>query len=193
MKKHKIHLTRVTVFNTFFISKLIKLACQFFVWIANWKITGDIPPQKSCVVIAVPHQKWYDMPMTLIMFFMCNWKVYWLGKKEIFRFPFGFFFRWLGGIPIDRSKKNNFVEQATDFYKTEKNLMLVIPPQGTRKEGAPWKTGFWHIAKSAKVPVLLGHINYHQKTASIIGEFTPGENVRNDIKRIKKKYTYHSF
>ncbi|HRY82346.1 MAG TPA: 1-acyl-sn-glycerol-3-phosphate acyltransferase [Candidatus Moranbacteria bacterium] len=157
-------------------------------WISGWKIEGKIPNQQSCVLIAIPHTSNWDFPITLAMFSLCQWDVHWLGKKEMFTFPLKHFFCWLGGIPVDRSESNELVTQASNLYKENADLMLMVTPEGTRKKVLKWKTGFYYIALKASVPIFLGNLDYSRKVARILGVFTPTGEYEKDLAEIKNYY-----
>lgn len=89
-----------------------------------------------------------------------------LAKKELFRFPFGILFRALGGYPVDRSSKHNLVDQVVDIIKKQNHFVMAVTPEGTRKKVARWKTGFYHIALNANIPLVLSAIDYQKRNVS---------------------------
>jgi 1-acyl-sn-glycerol-3-phosphate acyltransferase len=91
----------------------------------------------------------------------------WLGKREIFRFPFGWLMRLLGGLPVERGVRANVVEQAASRFAAADRLFLVVPPSGTRSRASHWKSGFWHIARTARVPILCAYLDYARKAGGI--------------------------
>jgi 1-acyl-sn-glycerol-3-phosphate acyltransferase len=107
---------------------------------------------------------------------------------SIFKAPFGGFMQWLGGIAIDRSRANNTVEQMVECYRTSPELILLIPPEGTRSKVKRWKTGFYHIAQGADVPIMLGYIDAATKTVGFGDFFTPTGNIEADMQRIQQFY-----
>ena len=110
------------------------------------------------------------------------------GKAAMFRWPFAAALRWLGGIPIDRSKSHNVVEQSIQaFHKLEK-LIMVVPPEGTRKKVSYWKTGFYHIAQGANVPIVLGFLDYRRKVGGIGPTFHPTGHIEKDLQMIQAFY-----
>jgi 1-acyl-sn-glycerol-3-phosphate acyltransferase len=115
-------------------------------------------------------------------------KVYWMGKDAIFRKPFMSLFRWLGGIPIDRSSSNNVVQQSIETLTRHDNLALVVPPSGTRKRVTRWKTGFYHIANGAKVPIALGFLDYQKKIGGIGPILVPRGDLVADMEIISAFY-----
>jgi 1-acyl-sn-glycerol-3-phosphate acyltransferase len=159
-----------------------------FLKIMGWRVEGEIPDIKKFVIIAAPHTSNWDFPITLAVAFALKMKIYWMGKAAMFRWPFAATFRWLGGIPIDRSKSHNVVEQSIQaFHKLEKLIMLV-PPEGTRKKVSYWKTGFYHIAQGANVPIVLGFLDYRRKVGGIGPTFHPTGHIERDLQTIQAFY-----
>ncbi|MEO8086873.1 MAG: 1-acyl-sn-glycerol-3-phosphate acyltransferase, partial [Bacteroidota bacterium] len=101
-----------------------------------------------------------------------------------FRFPFGTLFRWLGGVPVDRSKHTNFVDAVADIFNQHDKFILAIAPEGTRKYVAQWKTGFYFMAVKANVPIVMTAFDYSRKTIFIREPFYPTGNLASDMKTI---------
>jgi len=159
-----------------------------FLKLMGWRVEGEIPDIKKFVIIAAPHTSNWDFPITLAVCFAMKMKIYWMGKAAMFRWPFAAALRWLGGIPIDRSKSHNVVEQSIQaFHKLEK-LIMVVPPEGTRKKVSYWKTGFYHIAQGANVPIVLGFLDYRRKVGGIGPTFHPTGHIEKDIQTIRNFY-----
>jgi 1-acyl-sn-glycerol-3-phosphate acyltransferase len=159
-----------------------------FLKLMGWRVEGEVPDIKKFVIIAAPHTSNWDFPITLAVCFALKMKIYWMGKAAMFRWPFAAALRWLGGIPIDRSKSHNVVEQSIQaFHKLEK-LIMVVPPEGTRKMVSYWKTGFYHIAQGANVPIVLGFLDYRRKVGGIGPTFHPTGHIEKDIQTIRNFY-----
>jgi 1-acyl-sn-glycerol-3-phosphate acyltransferase len=121
--------------------------------------------------------------------FALDLNIYWMGKVQIFRFPFGGLMRWLGGIPVDRSKANNLVAaSAESIVAAKRPLQLIVPPEGTRSKTRYWKTGFYHIAVTAQVPIVMAYMDYHQKLSGLGPIFHPTNDIEADMVRIKAFY-----
>ncbi len=112
-----------------------------------------------------------------------------MGKNTLFPFPLGWFMKWLGGTPIDRSKSHNVVVDTVRQYRENKDLIVLVPPEGTRKKVAKWKTGFYHIAKNANVPILMGYVDAEKKEAGIADYFYPSGSLEADMKEIQSFYS----
>ena len=159
-----------------------------FLKMLGWRVEGEIPNIKKFVIIAAPHTSNWDFPITLAVTFALKIKIYWMGKAAMFRWPFGEVCRWLGGIPIDRSRSQNVVEQCVQAFKQRDKLIVVIPPEGTRKKVSYWKTGFYHIARGANIPIVLGFLDYRRKAGGIGPTFYPTGRIEDDMQVIKTFY-----
>ncbi len=147
------------------ISNLLSALSAWLLKLWGWKITGRYPYEVPKLVLAVaPHTSNWDFPVGV--FVNSALKIYanYVGKHTIFRWPFGIFFRWLGGIPVDRTKKgSNFVSATVEAFRHHERMHLVISPEGTRKKVDKFRTGFYHIARLAEVPIALCTFNWAKK------------------------------
>jgi len=103
---------------------------------------GNFPEVDQCVIAVVPHTSWVDFFLGLLIRKVWNKEINYVGKKSLFRAPFGWFFKSLGGAPVDRSKNNNMVSATAAVFKERKIFRLTLAPEGTRKQVEKWKTGF---------------------------------------------------
>lgn len=161
---------------------------MFFLWITGWRTEGQFPIIPKFVFVGAPHTSNWDLPYCLFIVFVFRAKIYWLGKEAIFRLPFKRFFKWLGGIPIDRSKASDVVAQSIKQFHENERLILTIAPAGTRKRVKKWKTGFYHIATGANVPIVLGFLDYQRKVGGIGPVIYPTGDFEADIKTIRAFY-----
>ena len=142
---------------------------KLFVWwfsVRGWKMDVNLPNgYEKCVVIAAPHTSNWDFVFSLAVFFKLDIPVRFLAKKELFIWPFKELLKSLGGLAVQRNKKLKLVDTIIDMFNQNEKLMLMIPAEGTRSKVERWKTGFYHAALGAKVPVLLGYLDYKTKTA----------------------------
>lgn len=153
----------MAIFN-FMWSKLFKA----YLKINGWKYIGGFDKNlKKCVLIAAPHTSNYDFPLAQAAFYLMGIKTNYLAKKELFKGPMEKLFKKWGGIPVDRSKKTDLVDQMAKLFSEYQELILVLSPEGTRKRVDTWKSGFYHIAKAANVPVACGYLDYAKKEAGI--------------------------
>ncbi len=179
-----------TIFTTPVVSTLMRVLSVTFLRWSGWTVEGALPPEvRKSVFIAAPHTSNWDLPYTLMVAFALRLNPYWMGKDSIFRFPFGAVMRWLGGIAVDRSKSNNLVEaSAKAIVEADGPLQLIVPPEGTRSKTRYWKTGFYYIAASAKVPIILSYMDYSAKRSGLGPVFEPTGDIDADMERIKAFY-----
>ncbi|MCB1599814.1 MAG: lysophospholipid acyltransferase family protein [Xanthomonadales bacterium] len=181
-----------TLFDTPVVNILLRAVSRAFLQLAGWKVEGALPDRAGkCVLIAAPHTSNWDLPYTLMVAFVLNLRVYWMGKQSLFRWPFGPVMRWLGGIAVDRSKANNLVAaSAQAIIEADGPLQLAVPPEGTRGKTRHWKTGFYHIAIAAQVPIVLAYMDYERKVSGLGPVFKPTGDVNADMAEIKRFYAH---
>ncbi len=163
---------------------MISLIARLIFKILGWKIVGEFPPEKKYVIIAVPHTSNWDFPLGLTTRMAKKVRVHYVGKDSLFKGPFGFIFYWLGGYPVDRSKNTGFVDSIVKLYGEVDELRLNIAPEGTRKKAEKWKSGFWHIAKQANVPIMPIGLDYGNKEVKLMDLFHPGESYESDLPKL---------
>ena len=154
----------------------------------GWEIHADFPDLEKYVVIAAPHTSNWDFPLGILIIKALKIDVSWIGKHTIFRWPFGWFFRALGGTPVNRGKSLNVIQQTTDLFNQSDRLIFALAPEGTRSKTDHWKTGFYHIAKAANVPIALGYLDFGKKQAGVSRTFYPGDDIEADFKKIAEYY-----
>jgi 1-acyl-sn-glycerol-3-phosphate acyltransferase len=179
-----------TIFTTPVVRTLLKGVSLFYMKLTGWTIEGERPTaSERCVLIAAPHTSNWDLPLTLMVAFIMNLNLYWMGKESIFKPPFGAIMKWLGGIPVDRSKSTNLVaESAKALIEADGPVHLTVPPEGTRSKVRYWKTGFYYIALGAKVPIVLAYMDYPQKRAGMGPTIMPSGDIEKDMLVIKAFY-----
>jgi 1-acyl-sn-glycerol-3-phosphate acyltransferase len=179
-----------TIFTTPIVRHVLRGLSVAFLRLSGWTIEGSLPPRAAkSVFIAAPHTSNWDLPYTLMVAFALRLTPYWMGKASIFRFPFGGLMRWLGGIAVDRSKSNNLVAaSAQAITDADGPLQLIVPPEGTRSKTRYWKTGFYFIATTAGVPIVLAYMDYATKRSGLGPVFEPTGDVDSDMARIKAFY-----
>jgi len=145
-----------------------KIAQFIYYKIMGWKVVGNFPSKlKKCVIIVVPHTSNIDFFLGLVIRKVWNEEINWIGKKSLFKAPYGWFFRWVGGAPIDRSKNSDTVSATVAIFKEREKFRLTIAPEGTRKKVDKWKTGFYYIARAAKVPVVMVAFDFGNKQVKV--------------------------
>jgi len=177
-----------TIFDTPILSKLLHYLSKFLLKLVGWQIDGRLPDLQKFVLIGAPHTSNWDFVLFLgIIFYLCA-SVRFMGKSELFRKPFGVFFRWCGGIPVDRSKSTGLVEQMVQACEKSDRFILTIAPEGTRHKVNEWKRGFYHIAKNAGIPVVIAIVDGARKIVTIGQIFNPTEDIEADMKMIQGFY-----
>lgn len=178
-----------TVFESPVFSRLFQAVSILFLKIAGWRRIGQVPDLPRFVMIGAHHTTNWDAPIAIAMVFAFRLKAYWLGKHTAFRWPFAGILRWLGGIPIDRTKSADVVGQMIEEMKKRAELVLLLAPEGTRKKVTRWKTGFYHIARGAGVPIVLSFLDYARKEGGLGPVFNPTGNFETDMAEILKFYS----
>ena len=168
---------------------LIKKICVLIYWLIGWKAVGLSVnhPEKFMLIIA-PHTSNWDFMVGLFARYILGYgyNTKFLGKSSLFESPFGFFFYWIGGIPVYRNQKNNMVEQVVSKYAEAKGEFgIIISPEGTRKYVKEWKTGFYHIALKANVPIIPIGLDYGKKQVIATGVFYLTGNQEEDLQKLK--------
>jgi 1-acyl-sn-glycerol-3-phosphate acyltransferase len=179
-----------TIFTTPGVSSVLRGFSLLWLKWAGWKIEGHLPPgAEKSVLIAAPHTSNWDLPYTLFTCFALGLTPYWMGKRSIFKWPFGPVMRWLGGIAVDRGQSTNLVAASADAIRAADGpVQLIVPPEGTRSKTVYWKTGFYWIAHTAQVPIVRAFMCYRTKRAGLGPVFTPTGNIEADMAEIKRYY-----
>jgi len=156
-----------------------------FYRILGWKITGNFDENiKKCVIMVIPHSSNFDFFLGLFVRGIVNQEMNFVGKKELFVFPFGYYFRSIGGAALDRSGGKNLVDSIVDIFNSRKIFRLAIAPEGTRKKVAELRTGFYYIALKANVPIVPVAFDYGKKEVRIGNPFMVTGNYELDMKQI---------
>ncbi len=179
-----------TIFNTPVVNTCLRAVSKLVLKLNGWKVEGALPPSApKCVMIAAPHTSNWDLPYTLMAAFVLDLKPYWMGKQSIFKPPFGPLMRWMGGIAVNRDKSSNMVAASAEaLVAAEGALQLIVPPEGTRSKVRYWKTGFYYIALTAKVPIVLAYMDYSRKVTGLGPLFHPTGDIEKDMQAIKAFY-----
>ncbi|MDR0811384.1 MAG: 1-acyl-sn-glycerol-3-phosphate acyltransferase [Paludibacter sp.] len=167
---------------------MIKKISSWLLRLQSWsvKITAEEPPQS--IICIAPHTSNWDFYFGTLAYWSVGRKTSFLMKKGWFFFPLCYVFSAIGGIPVDRSKKNSLTERLTGKFIRQKIVHLTIAPEGTRRRVERWHTGFYHIAYNAGIPIQLAYIDYAKKEVGILGVFRPTGNEQKDIAEIQSHY-----
>ena len=162
--------------------------CRAVLRAAGWRLVGEFPDVPRAVLIAAPHSSWWDGVWGLLMKVAMGADVRFMGKQELFRGPLGGLLRRLGGMPVDRFATGGMVGQMVGHFQRREGFWLGIAPEGTRKRVERWRSGFWHIARSAGVPIVTAYFNYPDKTIGIGPLFHTSEDMDADLQRLRTFY-----
>ncbi|MDX1492121.1 MAG: lysophospholipid acyltransferase family protein [Pseudohongiellaceae bacterium] len=179
---------RTTIFSTPVLTPLLRLLAIAILKLSGWKGVGRPIEDARFVLIGAPHTSNWDFVIMLLVVLKLRLNVFWMGKDSLFPFPIGWFMKWLGGIPVDRSRNHNLVDHTVKQYEENPKLIVLIPPEGTRSHVKQWKTGFYHIAVNAKVPILMGYIDMSKKEAGLADFFEPSGDIELDMPKIRAFY-----
>jgi 1-acyl-sn-glycerol-3-phosphate acyltransferase len=163
------------------------LATRFLRW-SGWALEGERPAARSFVLIAAPHTTNWDLLFFLAHAWAYGIRPSWIGKHTLFRGPLGTAMRWLGGVPVDRRRAGGLVAQLALAFARDPDLVLTVPPEGTRSRAPFWKSGFYQIARAAKVPIVMGFLDYERRRGGLGPELHPGDDVRADMDAIRAFY-----
>lgn len=158
--------------------------------LAGWRYEMKEEFPQKCLFCVAPHTSNWDLLLGELFYFASGGrhKVHFFIKKEWFFFPLNYFFNAIGGLPVDRQKKNSLVEQMIQRFNAEENFCLAVTPEATRKANPNWKKGFYYIAQGADVPILLGYLDYSKKVVGVEKIFIPTGDLDTDMDEIKKFY-----
>ena len=155
----------------------------------GWEIKGNSTFSKlkikKAILIAAPHTHWMDLFLGILIRGSVGFKSSFIGKKELFFFPLSIFLKLIGGIPVNRSKKNNTVNEIVNIFNQRKEFMLSLAPEGTRQKVSKFKTGFYYIAKEAGIPIIMITMDYSNKQSLISDPFYPTKNFKDDFNFIE--------
>jgi 1-acyl-sn-glycerol-3-phosphate acyltransferase len=153
----------------------------------GWRLQVEVPNVPKAVVILAPHTSGWDFVIGMAAALALGLHAHWLGKHTLFRWPFGGFFRWLGGMAVDRSAAHGVVLEIDAAFRRSGRLFLALAPEGTRRRAA-WKTGFYHIARSAGVPIIPAFLDYGHRVVGTFPPLEPGTDMAADLARLRVLY-----
>ena len=151
----------------------------------GWRIEGRVPNLPRLVVIAVPHTSAWDFLVGMAGMFALGIRISWLGKHTLFRPPLGGLMRWLGGIAVDRRTSGGLVDKTAALFNRRDKLILGLAPEGTRKKVDTWRSGFYHIAYRAGVPIVPVALDYGTRTLRIGSPLVPSGDYEADLPRLR--------
>jgi 1-acyl-sn-glycerol-3-phosphate acyltransferase len=154
----------------------------------GFELVGFRPSEKKFVILAGPHTSNWDVPLMLSAAAIYGIRVRWIGKHTLFYWPYGWFMRLIGGVPVDRRSSHNYVEQMADVIGKSETFALLITPEGTRSRSEYWKSGFYHIARAANVPIALAYMDFKIRKLGIVEVVYPTGDIDADFEIIHRLY-----
>lgn len=168
---------------------MIRLIARLFLRLTGWQAEGSRPASRRYVLTSAPHTSNWDLAYMLAIAIQLDVKISFMAKSQLFAWPMGYFMRKAGGIPVLRDRRTNMVDQMADRFLTTPNLALAVPAEGTRGYVPHWKSGFYHIALKAGVPIVFGYLDYALKQGGFGPEMIPTGNISEDMDVIRDFYS----
>lgn len=165
-----------------------KRLARWLLHLTGWQLMGTRPQCDHYVLIAAPHTSNWDFPMMLLFAAAFDIKVTWMAKHSLFYPPFGWIMRAMGGMPIIRHENQNVVSAMVEAFETVPHLVLMVPAEGTREKSDYWKSGFYHIARQAEVPIVPSFLDYGSKRGGFGPALRVTGNVQNDMQYFRDFY-----
>ena len=156
--------------------------------VLGWRMCGQLPDQPRLVVVAAPHTSNWDFVLAMATAFALGVEIRWLGKHSLFRPPAGALMRWLGGVPVNRGVRSGVVAQSAAALRARDQMLLCVAPEGTRSKARQWKSGFYHIAREADVPICLCYLHYPRRILGLGPVLVPGDDAEADMATIRDFY-----
>lgn len=156
--------------------------------LSGWRVTGDIPNIPKAIVIGAPHTSNYDEWLVLMTAFGLGLNLKVFAKHTVYRPPFRHVLSWLGVIPVHRQQAQGLTQSTIDAFAGHEQLWVGLSPEGTRTQASEWKSGFYHIATSAQVPIVLVGLDYAAREVRFLSTLTPSGNYTQDLALIQSYY-----
>lgn len=167
-----------------------KICSTLLFKVMGWRTNVTVPHRDKCIICVAPHTSNWDFILGELYYGAIGRKASFLMKKEWFFWPLGYFFRWLGGFPVYRSKKTSMTDMLAELIINTDKLELAVTPEGTRSKVTTWKRGFYFIALKASIPIQLYDVDYKNKVITCTCEIVPSGDVETDMKVIMNYYRH---
>ncbi len=156
---------------------------------SGWTVQVPASVPSRCVIIGAPHTSATDLWLTLLFMEVSGIRFQWVAKDSMFRWPLGRLWRSLGGVPVNRRERSNFVEGVVNIFREKADFRFALLPEGTRQKSSSWKTGFYFIAVGANVPIVFGFLDYSRKVVGLGPTLVPTGDIEADFNVIRAFYT----
>ena len=180
--------SKFTIFNVPLLIPFLSRLSRFSGALLGWNIEGEFPNYPKMMLVAAPHTSNWDFLIFLYAILSKRFQPNVMGKHTLFWWPLSAIMRFLGVVPIDRTQKDGVVDQGIKYFNSVDKTIVLVAPEGTRSYRKDWKSGFYHIAWGAKVPLILCKVNFHTRTIFIGEEFNMTGDFDKDIVGIKEYY-----
>ena len=178
-----------TLFSTPILSSVLRVISRVMLKIIRWRVIGALPEgQRKYVLIVAPHTSNWDFILFIFAVSVLRLQPSVLIKSTLFVGPLGWFLRYCGAIPVNRTQANSLVDYIAGIYAEREEFVLIITPEGTRSANPNWKRGFHHVARKAEVPVLVVYVDSAIRTIGIEGLMEPSDDADADIRKLKQFY-----
>ncbi|MGE3104386.1 MAG: 1-acyl-sn-glycerol-3-phosphate acyltransferase [Lysobacterales bacterium] len=156
--------------------------------LAGWKLRGAFPNRSKLLLLAVPHSSAWDVIWGMLIKLATGMDIQFMAKQELFFFPLGALLSALGAVPVDRHAAHGVVGAMVERFASRERVWVVLAPEGTRRKSEHWRTGFWHIARAAQVPVCCIALHYPEREFSVGPSFEMSDDMHADIARLRDYY-----
>ncbi|MFT6043780.1 MAG: 1-acyl-sn-glycerol-3-phosphate acyltransferase, partial [Porticoccaceae bacterium] len=178
---------RYTLFSTPILSAFLRFLSKIILKLIRWRVTGVLPEDhKKYVLIVAPHTSNWDFFLFVLTVSVLRLQPSVLIKSTLFIGPLGWFLRYCGAIPVNRSQASSLVDYIAGLYRERDEFVLIITPEGTRSPNPKWKLGFHYVASAAEVPILVVYVDSRTRTIGIEGLMEPSTDVQADLKELKQ-------
>lgn len=168
--------------------ELYRWGSNILYFVGRWRVAGDFPSHPKAVILAAPHTSNWDGLWMVAAAGVYRVRLRWMGKASLGRGPFGWVARLAGLVPVDRSGGQDLVRATVEAFEAADGLLIAIAPEGTRATVGEWKSGFYHIARLAGVPIVFAVMDYATRTVRISGELWPSGDYDADLALIRTHY-----
>ena len=167
-----------------------KIIGRSLLWLLGWKVEAEGMDEPKAIMVGYPHTSSWDFPIFILTMWVLDIRSQWLGKQSLFTGPLGPVFRALGGVPVDRSGGKNMVQAVSELFEQHDTLLFGVAPSGTRSYSPFWRSGFYHMAVAAKVPLILGSVDFGRRVGCFLGTVHLTGDVATDMDQIREMYAH---
>jgi len=159
-------------------------------WVLGWRADAQIPDTPKFILVGYPHTSTWDFPLFILTAWALGVKSRWAGKQSLFQGPWGGMFRALGGVPVDRAGGKNMVATVAELFESHERLIFGLAPSGSRSYTSHWRSGFYHMARAANVPLVLGSVDFARRSGCLLEVVHLTGDMGADMDRIRAAYAH---